>query len=135
MKKKLVLAALAILGITIWIWVLAASAHLNCSQAGSMWQTHGLCFWRHLLSGFPIAVYLVAWTYLGGVVAKDKGRRPAIGWVLGFFLQFLGCLILLMLKRKMTPEQEYDQKLRDELKRIQDREAEERRRSALRGER
>ena len=42
------------------------------------------------------AVYLGVWTYLGGLVAKGKGRNPLIGWILGFTLEFMGCLFMLM---------------------------------------
>ena len=126
MKKRLILGALAILVTTACIWVYATTAHMNCSEAGPLWQIRGLCFWRRLLAFWPFAVYLAAWTWLGGKVMKAKGRNPAIGWVVGFFLQFLGCLGLLMLERKLTPEQKREQDMREALKRIQ--EAERRRR-------
>jgi hypothetical protein len=41
------------------------------------------------------AGYLGLWTFLGGEVAKGKGRNPVIGWILGLTLEFLGCLLMM----------------------------------------
>ncbi|MCJ7805070.1 hypothetical protein MUP46_00230 [Patescibacteria group bacterium] len=96
MKKKWVLAAPAILYITAcWFWIMSASAHSDCSQAGPVWQTHGLCLGRSLAEASCFAVYLAAWTWLGGKVAKGKGRHPAIGWLLGFTLEFIGWFLMM----------------------------------------
>ena len=95
MKKKWILIALAILGIVVWFWVMAASAHSDCS-VGPIWQTRGLCLGRDLAEMSVFVVYFAAWTWLGGVVAKGKGRNPIIGRILGFTLQFMGCLFMMM---------------------------------------
>lgn len=104
---------------------MGASAHANCSQAVPVEQTHGLCLGRRLAEGSCFAEYLGLWTYLGGVLAKSKGRKPAIGWVLGFLFQFGGCIALLIMKPKippMTPEQKYEQQVRETAKHMKERE-------------
>ena len=96
MKKNWVLAAPAILYIIAWFWIMSESAHSDCSQAGPVWQTHGLCLGRSLAEASCFAVYLGAWTWLGGVTAKGKGLHPAIGWLLGFTLQFMGWIVMMI---------------------------------------
>lgn len=100
MKKKWFLAALAILWIIAWIWIMDASRHSSCDAAGPVTQRSGLCLGRSLAEMSCFAGYLVAWTYMGGVLAKAKGGRQAIGWVLGFFFQFAGCIAILIWKPK-----------------------------------
>ena len=56
---------------------------------------------RNLAEMSVFAVYFAAWTWLGGVAAKGKGRNPVIGWILGFTLQFMGCLAMMMWKPRM----------------------------------
>jgi len=110
MKKKVVLVTVVAILAIVWFWIMSVTAHTNCSDA-ALWETQGPCLWRRLAEGFPILVYLAGWTYLGGVIAKSKRRHQAIGWVLGFFFQFLGGLILLIMKTKLTPEEESQREL------------------------
>lgn len=42
-----------------------------------------------------ILVFQALFAFAGGLAAKGKGRHPAIGWALGFFLGFLGDFFIL----------------------------------------
>jgi hypothetical protein len=95
MKKQWLPYVPVVLYAIAWMWIMGASAHSNCSQAGPIGQTHGLCLARDLAEMSCFAVFLGAWTLLGGAIAKGKGRNPLIGWVLGLTLEFMGCIIMM----------------------------------------
>ena len=86
----------------IGLWIVAfavifyASAQAGCSAYDGIFQTQGLCLVRGITGLSCFAGYLGLWTYLGGLVAKGKGRHPAIGWLLGFTLEFMGCFFMMM---------------------------------------
>jgi hypothetical protein len=96
MKKQWLLYVPVILYVIVWAWIFFASAQAGCNDNVGIAQTQGgLCMARKIAGFSCFAVYLAVWTYLGGLVAKGKGRNPLIGWVLGFILQFLGCLFMM----------------------------------------
>jgi hypothetical protein len=71
------------------------SAQAGCNDSTALAKTHGLCLVRRSAGLSCFAGYLGLWTFLGGLVARGKGRNPAIGWILGLTLEFLGCLLML----------------------------------------
>jgi hypothetical protein len=55
------------------------------------------------LAGFScFVIYLGVWTYLGGALAVAKRRSRLLGYVIGFTMQFLGCLLMLTWEIKFT---------------------------------
>ena len=86
----------------IGLWIVAfavifyASAQAGCSENEAFRELEGLCLLRRIAGLSCYAGYLGLWTYLGGLVAKGKGRHPAIGWLLGFTLEFMGCFFMMM---------------------------------------
>src|SRR3972149_2133273 len=96
MKKQWLLYVPVILYVVAWAWIFYASAQAGCSDNVGMSQVQGgLCMARRIAGLSCFAVYFAVWTYLGGLVAKGKGRNPLIGWTLGFILQFLGCFFMM----------------------------------------
>lgn len=93
-----------IIGGVLGLWILVfgvifyVSAHAGCEDVGIVLDQGGLCLARGLAGLSCYAGYLGLWTILGVAVAKGKGRNPLIGGILGFTLQFVGCLGLLMLE-------------------------------------
>ncbi len=93
-----------VLGVVLGIWILGfgvifyASAHAGCEDVGIVLDKGGLCLARGLAGLSCYAGYLGLWTILGVAVAMGKGRNPIIGAIVGFTLQFVGCLGLLMLE-------------------------------------
>ena len=86
----------------IGLWIVAfavifyASAQAGCSDNEAFRELEGLCLLRRIAGLSCFAGYLGLWTWLGGEVAKGKGRHPAIGWLLGFTLEFMGCFFMMM---------------------------------------
>jgi hypothetical protein len=79
-----------------WVWIFSASAQAGCNDNDGLLQARGgLCMARSIAGLSCFAVYFGAWTYVGVRVAKAKGRNPMLGGVLGFLLQFIGCLFML----------------------------------------
>jgi hypothetical protein len=82
-------------------WIIAfivifyVSAQAGCTDSGGILQTHGICLARRAGGLSCIAGYLGLWTFLGGEVARRKGRNPVIGWILGLTLEFLGCILMM----------------------------------------
>jgi len=96
MKKQWLLYVPLILYVIAWAWIFFASAQAGCDDNVGFAQTQGgLCMARKIAGLSCFAVYFAVWTYLGGLVAKGKGRNPLIGWVLGFILQFIGCFVMM----------------------------------------
>ncbi|MCX6025580.1 MAG: hypothetical protein NTY23_04855 [Chloroflexi bacterium] len=97
MKKQWLPYIPVVLYVVAWAWIFYASAQAGCDDNVGIAQTQGgLCTARKIAGLSCFAVYFAVWTYLGGLVAKGKGRNPLIGWILGFILQFMGCLFMLM---------------------------------------
>jgi len=91
----------AILGIWIlaFLVIFSASARAGCGgDVGISLAKGPLCLARGIAGLSCFAGYLGVWTFLGGAVAKGKGRNPVIGWIVGLSLQFVGCLGLMMLE-------------------------------------
>jgi hypothetical protein len=79
-----------------WVWIFSASAQAGCNDNQGLLQVRGgLCMARSIAGLSCFAVYFAVWTFLGVQVAKAKGRNPTLGAVLGFLLQFVGCLFML----------------------------------------
>jgi hypothetical protein len=85
--------------ISLWIIVFAvifyASAQAGCSDNVALSETRGICLGRRIAGLSCFAGYLGVWTWVGGLVAIGKGRNPAVGWILGFTLEFMGCLLMM----------------------------------------
>ena len=80
-----------------WVWIFYASAQAGCNDnLGLLHTSGGLCLARQVAGLSCFAVYFAAWTYLGVRVAKGKGRNPVVGGVLGFLLQFMGCIFMML---------------------------------------
>lgn len=83
------------------VWIIAfivifyVSAQAGCSDSTGFLNTQGICRLRSIAGLSCFAGYLGLWTFLGGEVARGKGRNPAIGWLLGLTLEFLGCLFMM----------------------------------------
>jgi len=83
------------------LWIIAfavifyASAQAGCSDNVALSETRGICLARRIAGLSCFAGYLGVWTLVGGLVAKGKGRNPVIGWILGFTLEFMGCLFMM----------------------------------------
>ena len=95
MKEKVAIALVAI-WILAFVWILFASAPLNCAQSGPIWEAQGLCLWRRIASiscilGFELAIGVAA-----GFQAQAKRYPFIIGFLLGFFLSIMGALFVLM---------------------------------------
>jgi len=96
MKKQWLPYVPVALYVIAWAWIFYASAQAGCDDNVGIAQTQGwLCMARKIAGLSCFVVYLCVWTYLGGLVAKGKGRNPLIGWILGFTLEFMGCLFIL----------------------------------------
>ncbi len=98
MKKKWLYSIAIMLYAVVWFWIFLASARAGCSENDPMAGLSGLCLARRIAGLSCFAIYLGAWTFLGAHVAMAKGRNPIMGAILGFTLQFGGCLGLLMLE-------------------------------------
>jgi hypothetical protein len=85
----------------IGLWIIAffaifyVSAKAGCSDFEGIVNSKGICLTRGIAGLSCFAGYLGLWTYLGGEVARRKGRNPLIGWILGFTLEFLGCFLMM----------------------------------------
>jgi hypothetical protein len=91
----------AILGLWIFAFlvIFSASARAGCDDDVGISLARGpLCLARGIAGLSCFVGYLGVWTFLGGAVAKGKGRNPVMGWIVGFTLQFMGCLGLMMLE-------------------------------------
>jgi hypothetical protein len=96
MKKWLPYVPVVLYAIA-WIWIFAASAQAGCDDNIGFAQTKGaLCMARKFAGLSCFLIYFAVWTYLGMLVAKGKGRNPTIGLILGFTLQFMGCLLMMI---------------------------------------
>ena len=93
--KKILVYVLIILAVVALFWILSASR--NCSQTASIWETRGICLAsRSLAVVCPIGVEVI-FGILGGMTAKAKNYPYIMGFLLGFFLSFMGALIVLTL--------------------------------------
>ena len=85
----------------IGIWIIAfiaifyVSAQAGCTDSGGILNSEGICLTRGIAGLSCFAGFLGLWTFLGGEVARGKGRNPLIGWILGLTLEFMGCLLML----------------------------------------
>ena len=82
----------------IWFWIFSASARAGCSENDPMVGLSGLCLARRIAGMSCFAIYLGVWTFLGIHVAMGKGRNPIMGAIVGFTLQFMGCLGMMMME-------------------------------------
>jgi hypothetical protein len=97
MKKEWLPYVPLVVYVVAWVWIFAASAQAGCNDNVGFAQTEGSLCWARKIAGLScFAVYFAVWTYVGGLVANGKGRNPLIGWTLGFTLQFMGCLFMMM---------------------------------------
>jgi hypothetical protein len=101
-RKGKVIVALVFGVIAVWvaafIWVFASST--TCNEAVPMAQTEGWCLWRRIMGLSCFAGWMGAWGALCAYGMKLKGRSPVAGFFLGFFLNFLGGIIVLMQGKK-----------------------------------
>ncbi len=106
MKKENAIVALIVTVIAVWviafIWVFAASTH--CSEAVPMIETEGICLWRRIMGISCFAGFMSTWGALCAYGMKLKGRSPVVGFFLGFFLNFMGGIIVLMQDKKEKEE-------------------------------
>jgi hypothetical protein len=94
-QQYLIVGVFGIYAIT-WIWIFGASAKAGCSENDPMVGLTGLCLARRIAGMSCFVAYFAVWTFLGAQVAMAKGRSPVIGLILGFTLQFMGCIIMLI---------------------------------------
>jgi hypothetical protein len=78
----------------IWMIIMSETAHSQCEGVGLI-NAKGPCLIRSLAGLSCFAIYLAAWTVLGGIVAVSKRRSRLLGCILGFTLQFIGCIFML----------------------------------------
>jgi len=85
----------------IGVWIIAfiaifyISAEAGCTDSGGILKSEGICLTRGIAGLSCFAGFLGLWTFLGGEVARGKGRNPLIGMILGLTLEFMGCLFMM----------------------------------------
>ncbi|MFH2038500.1 MAG: hypothetical protein ABIJ65_03595 [Chloroflexota bacterium] len=85
----------------IGVWIIAfiaifyISAEAGCTDSGGILKAEGICLTRGIAGLSCFAGFIGLWTFLGGEVARGKGRNPLIGMILGLTLEFMGCLFML----------------------------------------
>jgi hypothetical protein len=99
-KDYILLVPIALYAL-VWIWIMSETTHSQCEGIGLI-HAKGPCMIRSIAEGSCFAVYFALWTYLGGVVAVGKGRSRVLGCILGFTLQFIGCIFMLTWDIKYT---------------------------------
>jgi hypothetical protein len=87
--------------IVAFFWILGASTH--CSDAVAFSEIQGICLWRGLAGMSCIFGIELAFGTLAGFLARAKGYRFIIGFMLGFFLNAIGGYITMSLSPKGSP--------------------------------
>ena len=85
----------------VWGSIMLQTANDRCEGIGLV-NARGPCLVRSIAELSCFAVYLGVWTWLGGEVAVRKNRRRLLGNILGFTLQFMGCLFMMTWEIKYT---------------------------------
>jgi len=76
------------------IWMIIMGETAQCEGIGLI-HAKGPCLIRSLAGLSCFAIYLAAWTVLGGAIAVRKNRSRVLGCILGFTLEFIGCLFMM----------------------------------------
>jgi hypothetical protein len=103
MKRKLLeytAYGLIILWVVAFVWILNVSS--QCSETVSITETHGVCLLRRLAYVSCIVGIELAFGAVGGIQAKARNYPFIMGFLLGFFLNFIGAFFVSTLSPRGT---------------------------------